>query len=251
MSVVGHFLEGHGIATVSVSLIRPHTETIRPPRALWVPFELGRPLGAPNNAALQGRVLQAALDLLESTDGPVILEDFPEDAPVVAADEMNGMFCPLPQPVPAVLDPDDLPELVRREMSELQPWFELACERAGGRSTARSSGLSIADSVGFLAAIVSGEPLPQPAAALGSGQALRLAAIDLRSWYLEAAVARPGQNPDSKTMNNWFWGETAAGRLLLAVHSAGWDHPDREVRRAVKLVLIPRDQAHRLPRQPG
>ncbi len=45
------------------------------------PFMLGRPLGEPNDPAFQRRVLMQALRLLERTDGPVILEHFPDDNP--------------------------------------------------------------------------------------------------------------------------------------------------------------------------
>ena len=34
------------MATTSISLIREQSEAVRPPRALWVPFALGRPLGS-------------------------------------------------------------------------------------------------------------------------------------------------------------------------------------------------------------
>ena len=40
MSALGHYLEEEGIATVAVVLIRPQAEKTKPPRALWVPFEL-------------------------------------------------------------------------------------------------------------------------------------------------------------------------------------------------------------------
>ena len=73
-------MEEEGLPTTQISLVREHTEKIKPPRALWVPFELGRPLGPPNDAAFQKRVLIAALKLLEASGGPV-LEDYPEDAP--------------------------------------------------------------------------------------------------------------------------------------------------------------------------
>ena len=49
---------------------------MQPPRALWVTFQLGRPLGAPDDPALQTRVLRATLRLLEAKSGPV-LEDYP------------------------------------------------------------------------------------------------------------------------------------------------------------------------------
>jgi hypothetical protein len=81
VSALGHYLEEEGLATVSISLIRPQTENTRPPRALWVPFELGRPFGPPIDPVFQRRVLLTALRLLERTDGPVLLQDFPDDDP--------------------------------------------------------------------------------------------------------------------------------------------------------------------------
>ena len=65
-------IEYAGITTVSISLLREITEKIRPPRALFVPFPLGYPLGEPNNTALQTRILQAAFALLERNDCPVL-----------------------------------------------------------------------------------------------------------------------------------------------------------------------------------
>ncbi len=64
-------IEYVGITTVSLSLLREITEKIRPPRALFVPFPLGYPLGEPNNDALQTRILQAAFALLPRNDSPV------------------------------------------------------------------------------------------------------------------------------------------------------------------------------------
>lgn len=69
------YIEYAGITTVSISLLREITEKIRPPRALFVPFPLGYPLGEPDNAALQTRVIQAAFALLPRNDCPV-LESF-------------------------------------------------------------------------------------------------------------------------------------------------------------------------------
>ncbi len=51
MGALGHFLERQGIPTTGISLVREHTEVVRPPRALWVTFELGRPLGRPEGGA--------------------------------------------------------------------------------------------------------------------------------------------------------------------------------------------------------
>ena len=81
MSALGHYLEEEGIATVAIALIRPQAENTKPPRALWVPFELGRPFGPPSDAAFQKRVLLTALGMLVEGGRPVRIIDFPEDDP--------------------------------------------------------------------------------------------------------------------------------------------------------------------------
>ena len=86
MSALGHYLEEEGLATVAISLVRPQTENTRPPRALWVPFELGRPFGPPSDPAFQKRVVLGALRMLELGVGPVVIKDFPDDDPRVMPD---------------------------------------------------------------------------------------------------------------------------------------------------------------------
>ncbi len=71
VGLIQHAIEYAGIATVSISLLREITEKIRPPRALFVPFSLGYPLGEPNNRVLQTRIIQAAFELLTRNDCPV------------------------------------------------------------------------------------------------------------------------------------------------------------------------------------
>jgi D-proline reductase (dithiol) PrdB len=65
-------IEYAGITTVSISLLREITEKTRPPRALFVPFPLGYPLGEPNNTDLQTRIMRAAFALLSRNDCPVL-----------------------------------------------------------------------------------------------------------------------------------------------------------------------------------
>ena len=58
---------------------------MKPPRALWVPFELGRPFGVPNDPDFQQRVLLDALELIEADEGP-ILKDYAEEAPPITGE---------------------------------------------------------------------------------------------------------------------------------------------------------------------
>ena len=75
VGLVQSAIERVGITTVSVTLLREVTAILRPPRALFVPYALGYPLGEPGNALLQHRIIAAALRLLHREDVPV-LENF-------------------------------------------------------------------------------------------------------------------------------------------------------------------------------
>ena len=92
MSALAHWLEEEGIATTLIALVRLHAEKVRPPRALWVPFELGRPLGPPNDPAFQRKVLATALRLLDSDGPPGTIVDYDEEDPDAADDP--SWVCP-------------------------------------------------------------------------------------------------------------------------------------------------------------
>ena len=77
VSLAAAACEKAGITTVALQLLREVALAVRPPRALWVPFAHGYPLGEPGNAALQRQVLAAALRLAEEGSGPPpLLADF-------------------------------------------------------------------------------------------------------------------------------------------------------------------------------
>ena len=215
---------------------------MRPPRFLWVPFELGRPFGAPGDAAFQTKVLRALLALLEREDGPVVLEDFPEDAPSGPDDGMTGWACPISLPKPqAAAEPAMLEETLG-EIARLAPWY--AYSREGrGRSTFGVTGLEIEGVARFLHSFFGGLP-ENPVAAVSLGEALRLACEDLRSWYLEAATAKPGAAA-SRALADWFWGESAAGRMLLALQPVCAKSADAGVRHVADSQFVPRSQRHR------
>ena len=65
---------------MALSLVPQQAKKISPPRVLSLPFVLGRPLGSPEDASFQHRVLDAALGLLTQTDSPIFLE-FTEEVP--------------------------------------------------------------------------------------------------------------------------------------------------------------------------
>ena len=220
--------------------MREHTEKLNPPRALWVPFELGRPVGAPGEPAFQRRVIEAALGLLAAPSGPV-LESFPEDAPGGVSDDHSGWVCPVNlAPPPAAAEAAGA-SAVLVEVDQLRPWYQLGREQRG-RTTVGVSGLGIEAAVELLAAYLDDPSIASPRDGLSLAQALKFAAEDVKAWYLEAATARPGP-ARSAALTDWFWRETAAGALLLRVASACCRSDVAGLRALGEKSLVPRSHA--------
>jgi len=76
VGLIAGALERRGIATTSVTMLKEVTAKVRTPRALAVPYALGYPLGKPNDAALQVRILAAAFALLDAPGPPPVTRDF-------------------------------------------------------------------------------------------------------------------------------------------------------------------------------
>lgn len=244
MGALSHYLEGEGIPTTEISLIRKHTEIIRPPRALWVPFELGRPLGAPENPALQRRVLLAALELLEAPEGPLIM-DFPDEITEEAVGDdkgLEGWSCPVnfTHRMDRENYQDRLRSDFRREIAELRPWYDLSLERRDRTAVVEFSPESASELLGVFC--TGGQPVIAKTD-ISLATALRLAAQDLKAFYFEAATARPGlASPSSGEFNDWFWQESAAGRVLKAVKERCLNEEDESLKMNGTLFLVPVDQ---------
>ena len=235
MGALGHYLEREGLATASISLVRLHTEKIRPPRALWVPFELGRPLGVPNDAAFQTRVLRALIALLAEPSGPV-LRDYPEDAPAGSAEDMEGLVCPVS--FAPKTGSETLADRVRREMTELEPWYNLARERHG-RTTFGLTGLDLKGVADFMTAWLGGTPPPSPVPEQSADALLKLGAEDIKAFYLEATQAQPSA-ASSRARYDWFWTESSGGRMLVAIRDVCLASSDPKLRQMATNYLVPR-----------
>ena len=206
--------------------MREHTEIVRPPRALWVTFELGRPLGIPDDPPFQRRVVKAALDLLARTEGP-ILADYPEDVPEVT--DFSGWACPIN------LAPSQVDSLAA-EIDRLATWYDQSMARQG-RTTVGVSGLDMPAAGALVARALSGD-LPE-------AQALKEAIDDLRAYYLEAAAAFPDPGT-SATRKKWFWDETQLAEAILALQPKLAQSADPQHKILANLTLIPATERHRL-----
>ena len=233
--------------TTQISLVREHTAKITPPRALWVPFELGRPLGVPGDAAFQTRVLRAALRLLEAPSGPVLV-DFPDDAPA-AADAATPLVCPVSfaSPPGDLSDADLLRAALQREIAQLRTWYDLAVTRRG-RTTVGVSRLAPEEMGTLIGAFLDGQVPPNPHSDIPLAALFRYAVEDLKAYYCEALAAQPGNSTaDSTALANWFWRETAAGRVLFAVHEVSKQSAIPGMQAVAAGLLIPRARSAESP----
>ena len=212
---------------------------------MWVPFELGRPFGAPNNPEFQTKVLKALLETLGAESGPV-LADFDEDAPLSTADtgeDQEAWACPieLNAPPPQIEgDAAALEQALLREISQLRPWYELSVEQRG-RTTVGVSPLGIDGNARYITAFLGDEWPESPSEEMSQTVALKHAFEDMRTWYFEAVAAQPGRVAGTSTqVIAWFWHETTAGAVLKKLDEVCRES-DEEVMQALGgFLLLPR-----------
>jgi len=235
VSVLAHYLEEEGLATTVVSLVRLHSEIIQPPRSLFVPFELGRPVGPPSNHALQREVLEHALGLLESDDGPSLLSDFDQGNDGTSSDESWSA----PATASANLETADVADLKQRlkdEIEILAPNYASA-KKARGRSSVGVSKLTIEEIAEHILSFLDGPHEDSPREDLSAAMVLRFGADDLKAYYMEAASH--GGTPSSWQLGNWFWRDTVAGQILISLRAAALDHDDKRFNIVGGKFLVP------------
>jgi hypothetical protein len=232
---LGHYLEEEGIATVAIALIRPQAENTKPPRALWVPFELGRPFGPPSDAGFQKRVLLSALRMLVEGGRPVRIVDFPDDDPRARPDPAWH-----PPFTPAAVSNGLAGSLASRLEAEVlllqeaqQRWIV-----QHGRSTVGLSGLAIAEAARYAADWLRGNAPPSPRDGFSAPLILRFAVDDLKAYCLEAAAAGPAK-PSSRQLGDWLWNETATGAALYALRDVLLTQDDDRLRLIVANFMVP------------
>ncbi len=190
-------------------------------------------------------MLIAALALLEEEKGPV-LEDFPEDAlgPRAGAE---AWVCrvPMSRPAEAASDPTGYLGGVLSEMNNLGVWYDLGKEKRG-RTTVGVSGIEVEAAARFIVSFLGDAPVENPRPDLSVFDALKLALEDLRAYYFESAVSQPG-NASAGQVAEWFWDETSAGKLFMALEPVLAGSDDKKLRFLAERMLIPRRQFHKMP----
>ena len=235
MSGLARYFEAEGFATVLVGFVREHIEQVKPARALWLDFPMGRPMGKPNDPEYQKKIIRAAFELFDRPQGPV-LEDFPDVIPV--KDGRMGYALP-PEYVLTTGDVGDVDALVaevQAEIEDLRPAYEAAVA-ARGRTTVGASEIEIAGLVPYIAEFVRGGKPASPRKGVTPVPMLKLVIEDLQAYYTETRTHRDNID-DFELMGAWFWEETRAGLLLMWLEAVALESEDRVLRQIVDMSLV-------------
>jgi D-proline reductase (dithiol) PrdB len=214
VSAIAYYLESEGIMTTGISLVRENTESMRPPRMLWVTFPLGHPLGKPGDADFQHQVIRQALQLLERPAGPV-LEDFPLDVPHINVEQAPA--CPVNFAKPN-LDEATWKVKLANELLLLKPWYDLS-RRRRQRTTVGVCSSGIEEILERLSLW-----LDQPAEPLPDLKWFKYAIEDAKAYYTESLTAQPGDYPPGHVQHQ-LWGETVLGDALKSYYEHFSRHP--------------------------
>lgn len=233
--MLAHYFEAEGLATVLVGFVREHMATIGPPRALWLDFPMGRPLGRPNDPALQAKIIRAAFKLFDEPSGPV-LEDYPDVIPV----RYGRVGYALPSEL--VLTTEDIGDVgsllveVQAEIEALRLAYGSAVT-ARGRTTVGASGFAVADLAAFIATFVTGEKPNSPRKGVPPIPLLKLVIEDLYAYYTETWTHRDGVD-NFELLGKWFWEDSKAGQLLLWLEAVSLESEDKVLRQIVDMALM-------------
>lgn len=212
--MLSNVFEQAGLSTVAIGLVRGQIESSKPPRALYVEFPLGRPLGRPDDVELQTNVLQAAFDLLERNDSPFIV-DYPE---VIEDGSEEPATCPMP--------PRHDPDLHAAidEARGLRHAYQRNVDATGrtllGRVTSPDVD-GVVELIEKMVRIEAGESLDDVGLAGGAAIA---AGQDIRAYYEEAGLQLADNISGSRSLESWFYRSTETGQLIRRAQKVMKEH---------------------------
>ena len=221
---LAHVFESAGLTTVVLTPMREVAERMKVPRALHTRFPVGLSLWKPRDKVFQDEVLQAAFDLLEEPECPVIRE-FPVSISPIGGEPL---VCPLPPRLNTELHP---------AVDEAQA-LRAAYDRAYEKNQRTSMGMKISadqipEALGRFASIVEGESWDS----VGFPDGTMYGTVhDIRCYYEELACEMADGPITPWATEEWFYDRTEAGQLILEARRV---MRDKEVDQSIWFGLAP------------
>jgi hypothetical protein len=130
-------------------------------------------------------------------------------------------------------------------MTAMRPWYNMAITKRK-RTTVGVSGIDLEALGDFVYTFVQRKEPKNPRDDMSLAYTLKLAAEDLKAYYIEGITAQPGQaGASSQVLQDWFWDETVAGKVLLALKKVCEASPDRTMSLIGAHFIVPGDVARR------
>ena len=109
-----------------------------------------------------------------------------------------------------------------------------------GRTTVGVSGIALDKLGSFVCSFLCGVEPENLLTDVPLGYTLKLAVEDLKTYYYEGITAQPGQESvSSRVLSDWFWEETVAGDVLLAVKETCGNSEDRLLQIVGRVLIVP------------
>lgn len=226
-NALAHVFESAGLSTIVFASNLGFAERMRPPRALYCDFPIGRPLGVPRDPEFQRAVLRAGLELLDRPTGPVL-----EIYPIAVGGESEHLVCTIPH----AYDPSLPPPVA--EVHAIKPaWARTYAENRNVTQVGRLvPPEQIPDAVARFFRVANGDHWQD--AGFSSELDISTQAMDIRAFYEEASISLSDHVPAARSGDDWFYGATHSGKLMADVfEQLRVRHP--ELPAAVFLTLLP------------
>jgi hypothetical protein len=130
--------------------------------------------------------------------------------------------------------------------SALPIWHE--ARKRSGRTTFGISDLSPGAAIEYINRYHSTDPMPNPKGMAPVSRA-RFAIDDIKVLYFETALA-DGGHPSSYQLNEWFWNQTLAGKMILDFQDAARVANDKNLR-LIAGSLVPAERTYKYLQKAG
>ena len=163
-----------------------------------MPFELGRPLGAPGNTEFQTDVLTTALSMIEADTKTPTIMDYPSDDPRASTDETWNA-------------PQVKADSVEAEVKQLHTSYQQHCVKRS-RTSVGVAKIPVGESATLIDGLTKDAPQRSARDDISPLLMSRFAMDDLKAYYIESALAQG--SPSSRQVQDWLWHETVLGKKI-------------------------------------
>ena len=127
MGLIAREIESQGIPTLSLTSALSITQSVNPPRAVFLDFPLGHTAGRPHDEKIQDAIIEAALTAFETMEAPGSIH-----RPAIDWDEDEAWKAALAQPRTATGEEENARD-DRTERSG-EPQYQLESDRVAAES---------------------------------------------------------------------------------------------------------------------